>query len=196
MKKIITLLLIVGTFVCSVFAKDVAEGYWISIDEKTNSITAGWKFYVNAQGQMEAVIVFTPGCNSTTLADGCKDLKSVSDFPVKGELSKMKVLNETPWIYGLSKTAEGVWDNGSIIDCGEGKKYSCKVTFAPADGKKYKTDTLIMRGSIGPVGRSQLWRRPDAEIMETLKSQLMVYTDYYVTPVSDFIELLNNIGEY
>lgn len=71
MKKIITLLLIVGTFVCSVFAKDVAEGYWISIDEKTNSITAGWKFYVNAQGQMEAVIVFTPGCNSTTLADGC-----------------------------------------------------------------------------------------------------------------------------
>ena len=53
-----------------------------------------------------------------------------------------------------------------------------------------------MRGSIGPVGRSQLWRRPDAEIMETLKSQLKVYTDYYVTPVSDFIELLNNIGEY
>ena len=192
MKKILTLFLFLITMAFPVFAKDPAEGYWISIDEKTNSITGGWKFYINDNGKMEAVLVFTPGCNSTNLAEGCKGLKSVNDFPVKGDISKMKILNETPWIYGLSKNSDGVWENGTIIDCSEGKKYSCKITFTPADGKKQKTDTLILRGSIGPVGRSQIWRRPDAEVIEALKSQKQMFTDYYVNPISDFIDLLNN----
>ena len=90
----------------------------------------------------------------------------------------MKVLYETPWIYGLKKSADGIWDNGNIIDCGEGKKYSCKVTFQAADGDKYKVDTLIMRGSLGPVGRNQFWRRPDSECIKILKTRARGITDF------------------
>jgi len=100
----------------------------------------------------------------------CKNLNPGKNFPRQGDLSKMKIIKETPWIFALKKTASGVWEKGNIIDCGEGKMYSCKVTFTPADGGKFKVDTLIMRGSIGPLGRNQFWRRPDAEILKNVSN--------------------------
>ncbi|MBO7124025.1 MAG: DUF2147 domain-containing protein [Treponema sp.] len=151
-----------------VFAADPAEGYWVSYDDKTNEITAAWNFYVNSKGEMEARIVYSPQCDDTAVAERCSNLKGVKNFPVAGDLSKMKVLHETPWIFGLKKTSHGVWDGGNIIDCGEGKIYNCKVTFTPADGKKFKKDTLVMRGSIGPLGRNQFWLRPDSQVMESI----------------------------
>ena len=45
MKKIIALfaaVLLIGTM-C--FAADPAEGFWISVDEKTNQPTAGWQIW-------------------------------------------------------------------------------------------------------------------------------------------------------
>lgn len=151
-----------------VFAGDPVEGYWTSYDEKTNEVTAVWNFYVNSKGEMEAVIDYSPKCDEAAIAVPCKNLKNVKNFPVAGDISKMKVLRETPWIFGLKKTAQGVWDGGSIIDCGEGKMYNCKVTFVPAGGK-YKADTLIMRGSIGPLGRNQFWLRPTPDLLEKVK---------------------------
>ena len=178
MKKLFVSIFIAVMTVFAVFAADPIEGYWMSYDDETNEITAGWKFYINSKGQMEAVIVYSPECDVTTLADECKGLKPIKDFPIAGEFTKMKVLYDTPWIFGLEKKSEGVWENGIIIDCGEGKKYNCKVTFAPADGKKYKVDTLIMRGSIGPIGVNQLWLRPDDEVVKTLKVRARGITDF------------------
>ena len=153
----------------SIFAGDPAEGYWVSYDEKSGKVTAAWNFYVNNKNEMEATIVYSPDCDDSAVASSCKNLKGVKNFPKAGDLSTMKILHETPWIFGLKKTSSGLWENGSIIDCGEGKIYNCKVTFAPADGNKFKKDTLVMRGSIGPLGRNQFWLRPDAAIMEEIK---------------------------
>lgn len=142
------------------FAADPAEGLWASYDDQSGKLTAIWNFYVTPQGEMQATIQSSPDCDDSAYALPCKNLKTPQNFPRSGELSKMKVLKETPWIFGLKKTAPGVWEGGNIIDCGAGKMYNCKVTFAPADGKKFKADTLIMRGSIGPLGRNQYWLRP------------------------------------
>ena len=64
----------------------------------------------------------------------------------------------TTWIWDLSKAGEGKWSGGYIIDPGDGKRYACEITFHKADGKKYKADTLEMRGKVGPFGRSQFWK--------------------------------------
>jgi uncharacterized protein (DUF2147 family) len=46
------------------------------------------------------------------------------------------------------------------IDPNDGKMYKCKITFHAADGRRYPTDTLEMRGEIGlGIGRSQFWRK-------------------------------------
>ncbi len=170
MKKFFVFTLVAFWAAFLVFANDPAEGYWVSYDEKSGKITAAWNFYVSPKGEMEGKIVYSPGCDDSTLAIGCKGMKAVKNFPLAGDLSKMKVLNETPWIFGLKKTGKGVWDQGNVIDCGEGKIYNCKITFTPADGKKFKKDTLVMRGSIGPLGRNQFWLRPDEDLMLKIKN--------------------------
>ncbi len=90
-------------FVAKLAAQDPCEGYWLSFDEKTNEITAGWKFYINEHGDMEGIIVYSPGCDIGTIADGCRNLQRDKEFPVSGEFSKMKVMYEIPWIYNLKK---------------------------------------------------------------------------------------------
>ena len=169
MKKIFALAAFAFIANFALFAADPAEGLWASYDDKTNEFTAVWSFYLNANGEIEAVIVQSPQCDENALAEACKNLKVPKNFPRSGDISKMKVIKETPWIFGLKKTALGVWDGGNIIDCGEGKMYNCKVTFTPADGKKFKADTLVMRGSIGPLGRNQFWRRPAQDSIKSGK---------------------------
>ncbi len=46
------------------------------------------------------------------------------------------------------------------INPANGKHYNCKIIFRKTDGKKYKVDTLEMRGEIGlGIGRSQYWHK-------------------------------------
>ena len=72
-------------------------------------------------------------------------------------MCEMKTVGTT-WIYDLTKTSEGNWSKGKIVDPSDGNRYKCKMTFHKADGKKYAKDTLEMRGEIGMgIGRSQYW---------------------------------------
>lgn len=43
MKKFITIVAVLLLTASLCFAADAAEGFWISIDEKTNQPTAGWQ---------------------------------------------------------------------------------------------------------------------------------------------------------
>ena len=62
----------------------------------------------------------------------------------------------------MKQDGEGKWTGGSIVNPQGGKCYTCKITFHAADGKKYKQDTLEMRGEIGMgIGRSQYWIATD-----------------------------------
>lgn len=159
MKKFIVVLaaLLVGTF-C--FAKDPCEGYWLSVDEKTNEVTAAWLITVE-DGVLKGTITSSAGHPKDSLALDCKGKGPYADFPHKGNLWEMPVVG-TYWIYNMKQDGEGKWSGGSIVNPQDGKKYKCKITFHAADGKKYKEDTLEMRGEIGAgIGRSQYWKRTD-----------------------------------
>jgi uncharacterized protein (DUF2147 family) len=76
----------------------------------------------------------------------------------------------TPWIFGLSPDRQsGQWKGGNVVDPNDGKMYGCEITFHPADSRRYRTDTLEMRGKIGPFGRSQFWRKATREQAAALR---------------------------
>lgn len=155
MKKLITIiaaLLLIGGL-C--FAADPAEGYWISVDEKTNQPTAGWQIW-EQNGKLSGKILSVAGKPQDGIADGGKG-KKYDNFMNGVDVGTLPSVG-TAWIWDLSKEGEGKWSNGYIIDPNDGKRYKCRITYHKADGKKYKADTLEMRGEVGPFGRSQFWK--------------------------------------
>ena len=143
------------------FGADPAEGFWISIDDKTGKTTAGWEVYV-VDGKLFGKVVSVSGHPQDVKATNCPD--SFKDFPVPGKVNQMTVVG-TPWVFGLSvdKNRPGFWSGGKVIDPDEGKMYTCEVTFHKSDGKKFQTDTLEMRGKILMFGRSQFWKKSTKE---------------------------------
>jgi uncharacterized protein (DUF2147 family) len=157
MKKIIAVCLcLVTAALC--FAADPVEGYWISIDEKTNKPTAGWQIYVE-NGILYGKVLSVTNYEQEQRAFLCTK-GPYKGFPEAGDASTMPIIGPR-WIYGLKMDKEGAWSGGSIIDIETtGSLYKCKITFRPADGKKYLVDTLEMRGEIGlGIGRSQFWKK-------------------------------------
>jgi len=165
MKKIFFIFFFLITAALCFAQSDPAEGYWLSIDERTNVITAGWHVYQEGgklYGKILSLSTFYPGIK----AENCKD--SYRDFPVAGRVSQMSV-NGTPWIYGLTKHRNGEWSGGRVINPEDGKDYACKIIFRPADGRRYSVDTLEMRGEIGlGIGRSQFWQKSDFQTASNL----------------------------
>jgi len=160
MKKLYLLFVLLVLSASFVFAVDPAEGLWKSVDEKTGKVTAVWKIEVK-EGKLFGEIVVAIGKDPKKLAVHCKD--SYPGFPKEGKVNQMYLVG-TPFIYNLEKKSEGVWHNGYIVAPDNGKYYYCKITFRKADGKKYKEDSLEMRGEIGlGIGRSQIWRKTNGE---------------------------------
>jgi uncharacterized protein (DUF2147 family) len=155
---IVLCLFVIGTGVA--FAADPAEGFWLSVDEKTGKVTAGWEIYQQG-GKLFGKVLSTADHPPGVKATACKE--SYSGFPVAGKVNQMNVAG-TPWIFGLSPDKPGQWKNGNVIDPSDGKMYKCKITFHPRDGSKFKTDSLEMRGEIGlGIGRSQYWQKATKE---------------------------------
>ena len=162
MRNIITLFLAVT--VCGIcFAAEPVEGYWLSIDEKTGNVTAGWHIYME-NGQLFGKIMSISTERRGVIAARCRD--SYRGFPVAGKVSAMPV-SGPPWIFGLTKnTRNGEWTGGRIINPEDGNDYNCRIIFHPAGtragNRTFQSDTLEMRGEIGlGIGRSQFWQRTD-----------------------------------
>jgi len=155
MKKILAVLAVLilcGTFI---FAADAAEGFWLSVDEKTNEETAGWKIWQEG-GKLYGKILSIADKPQDEKATGGKG-KSYDNFMNGSDIGTLQTVGTT-WIWDLKRQGDGKWADGFIIDPGDGKRYKCRITFHKADGKKYKTNTLEMRGEVGPFGRSQFWK--------------------------------------
>jgi uncharacterized protein (DUF2147 family) len=163
----------IGVLLCALlglggicFAADPAEGYWLSVDEKTGKVTAGWEIYQEG-GKLYGKILSTADHPPGQLADKCNE--SYRGFPVAGKVNQMPVAGP-PWIFGLSPEKQsGQWSGGNVIDPNDGKMYKCKITFHTAGTGKFTVDTLEMRGEIGlGIGRSQFWRKTDRGAASTL----------------------------
>ncbi|MDR3172187.1 MAG: DUF2147 domain-containing protein [Treponema sp.] len=159
MKKITTLC--VGLFLSvRLFAADPVEGYWVSVDDKTGKVTAGWEMY-QTEGKLYGKMLSVADFPQHAKAVYCKD--SYQGFPVAGKVNELPVVG-TPWIFGLMMEKPGQWSGGNIVDPQSGNMYKCKITFRPVDGKRFKSNTLEMRGEIGlGIGRSQFWRKSTRE---------------------------------
>jgi uncharacterized protein (DUF2147 family) len=168
MKKLTVLLFMLLVVAGFCFAADPAEGYWLSVDEKTGKTTAGWHVYQEG-GKLFGKILSIADEPKTALADKCRD--SYAGFPVAGKVSQMTVVGP-PWIFGLTLDKTGEWSGGNVVNPEDGRMYKCKIIFRRMDGKKYKTDTLEMRGEIGlGIGRSQFWQKTDRQTAESLGPQ-------------------------
>jgi uncharacterized protein (DUF2147 family) len=159
MKKNIALLCILFSALGMIYAADPAEGFWLSVDEKTGKVTGGWEVYQEG-GKLYGKLLSNPDVGADAKADLCRE--SYKGFPIAGKVNQLPITG-TPWIFGLTADKPGQWVNGNVIDPTDGNMYSCKLTFHAADSAKFKTDTLEMRGSIGPFGRSQFWQKTDRE---------------------------------
>jgi uncharacterized protein (DUF2147 family) len=164
MKKL-TILFVLLTAAAGICFADPVEGFWISMDEKTGKPTAGWEIYQQG-GKLFGKILSIYEKPQTERAYKCKE--SYRGFPIPGKVNEMQVVG-TIWLWGLSMNRSGQWSGGNIIDPDSGNMYGARVTFRAADGNRYKTDTLEMRGSIGPLGRSQFWSRATREEASSLR---------------------------
>ncbi|MDR2404634.1 MAG: DUF2147 domain-containing protein [Spirochaetaceae bacterium] len=157
------LILLLGS---SLFA-DPAEGFWLSVDEQTGKITAGWELF-QENGKLLGRILSIAGHPQDIKASACRE--SYRGFPRTGKVNELPIVGP-PWIFGLSpERSAGHWRGGSVIDPNDGKIYQCRITYHPADGKRFPQDALEMRGEIGlGIGRSQFWRRSTREEASSLR---------------------------
>ncbi|MCL2805886.1 MAG: DUF2147 domain-containing protein [Treponema sp.] len=163
MKKIITLLICLSIAAVCFAQDDPVVGYWISIDENTNRMTAGWQIYIE-NNMLYGKILSLADQPRGTIATELRE--RYDGFPLPGRVNTMQVAGP-PWIYGLTKnTRNGEWSGGKIINPEDGKFYNCRIIFRPAGSRAgsrtFTQDMLEMRGEIGlGIGRSQFWRKTD-----------------------------------
>jgi len=122
-----------------------AVGYWKSISDvkgEVGKVTALWKLSLDPQGQLQGVIVWTPGKPADEKYFSKK--AEYNGLPVRG----------TVWMKGLKKNSDG-WSGGTIVDIQDAKAdvYGCDVKVTDG-GKK-----LAMRGYLGIalLGLTQVW---------------------------------------
>ncbi|PIE98075.1 MAG: hypothetical protein CR988_04710 [Treponema sp.] len=122
------------------FASDPIEGYWKSMSGKNPS--GYWYFYVE-NNFLCGVCLIAPKHSPDVLLDKC-----THEYPRHPKGSNLKKFRrrDVPTIYGLKNIKTGVWKNGYVIDPRNGRYYICHISFKPADGKKFKVDTLVFRG--------------------------------------------------
>ncbi|HZK19831.1 MAG TPA: DUF2147 domain-containing protein [Treponemataceae bacterium] len=164
MKRVFATLCVLFVAFGFLYAKDPLEGCWKSIDDETGVVTAYWKIY-QVEGELRGEIMSIPEKPADTVASAVESSYKGHPCGDDTDLSKEPVIG-TPWIWGLSSTKIGEWRNGSIVDAGNGSRYTCAITFHAAGSKISRkklavVDTLEMRGSIGFIGRSQYWERAD-----------------------------------
>ncbi|MCL2266198.1 MAG: DUF2147 domain-containing protein [Treponema sp.] len=161
MKKFFIFLTVLAAAAVCFAQSEPVEGYWLSVDENTGNVTAGWQIYIENNvlyGKILSMTDFPPGL----IAERCK--ASYSGFPIAGRVNTMPVIG-TPWIFGLTKQRNGTWSGGNVINPEDGGIYSARITFHPAGSssgrRTFNVDTLEMYGSVLIFGRSQFWTRTD-----------------------------------
>ncbi|TAL31959.1 MAG: DUF2147 domain-containing protein [Spirochaetes bacterium] len=124
------------------------EGYWKSVDDKTGMATAYWLFTVDG-GVLSGFIISYPNMKPDDTCTACSGgAEDWNNKPITG----------TAWLQLTERTAEGIWENGYIIDSKKGAKYKAKVWLE--DGN------LKMRGYVGFMYSTQTWYRTTKEQAE------------------------------
>jgi uncharacterized protein (DUF2147 family) len=136
MKKYFWLLLIL-------FAQQATAqftGTWKTIDDETQKEKSHVELF-EGNGMLYGKIVKLLKSAPDKICDKCPDERK--NKPLMG----MIIVTEL-------KKKEGHYQDGSILDPEKGKWYGCKMWLKEGD-----SNTLVVRGSIGPFYRTQYWYR-------------------------------------
>ncbi len=133
--------------VCGVnlVAADGVEGYWKTIDDKTNevkSIVKIWREDGALKGRIEKLFP-KPGEDPDPVCDKCKGDKK--DEKILGMVFMWKFEND-----------DGEWVNGKILDPENGKVYHCSLEL---DDNGAKLNVFGYIKVIFKIGRTQTWLR-------------------------------------
>ena len=137
------LAIILGVLSFPAWAQMTPVGLWRNADDKTGEARAEIRI-VDTGGVLSGKLEKRLGKDAKPddICDQCSDDRK--DKPILG----LEIIRG-------AKRAEGkeVWEGGKILDPENGRNYSLRMT--PIDaGKK-----LEVRGSFGPLGRTQTWVR-------------------------------------
>ena len=157
MKKIILLSsLLISLIFQSVLAQtNSVEGTWTTFDEDTGKADSLVEIWID-EGELKGKIIklIDPDEENPKCTE-CED--DFKDQPILG----------MQFIWGLTED-DGIWDDGSILDPGNGSVYSSKISLIENGSK------LDVRGYIGFAfaGRSTVWERAQKELtMEPNKAE-------------------------
>ena len=135
-----------------------AEGWWQTIDDKT--------------GRVKSIVHITSEKGALTgkieqLFRKPEEIQDPVCLDCTGDRKNQRIVGMTI-IWGMHPAGKG-WDNGSILDPGNGKTYRCKLELGEGG------NALIVRGYMGIslLGRSQTWKRvpPGSEPKETISAK-------------------------
>ncbi len=143
-----TLLLKISALMLSCFMTPFAlanspVGQWHTLDEKTGELKS-MVIIFEQQGVMKGRVekVLRKDADPAAKCDKCSDDRK--NQPVVG----LEIIR------GAKKASgKNVWEDGEILDPENGKTYSLRLTPIENGAK------LEVRGSFGPIGRTQTWVR-------------------------------------
>ena len=144
--KLLVLLLVLPLAALSpaAFAQNTPVGKWRTIDDKTGKVKSIVEITETSNGTLQGKVlqVLDSDQGPHPVCDACKGANHGK--PIEGMVIA----------WGLRRDGSR-WDDGRIMDPGNGKVYSARMT-PGADGK-----TLEVRGYIGMpmLGRTQVWQR-------------------------------------
>lgn len=145
MKFLVMALLSLLSFSVVAELKHPAIGFWRTIDDKTGeakSIVRIYDYQGKVYGRVHRVL---------------------TDRTAKAKISGSPLIEGLDIIKDLRPAADGVLDDGKVLDPQSGRTYSCKIWLE--NGK------LIMRGSLFGIGRKQVWlptEKPEDAVEEIL----------------------------
>lgn len=151
-------------------AEDIVEGYWKSFDKKNIS---GYWIVFEQDNLLFATCVLAVNQPVDTTCHKCT--KKYTGHPMMSADFAKRLRAKTPLVFNLRKVSDGVWEDGHIIDARNGRMYTCNISYQKADGKKFKVDSLAVRGEIGfGIGMTIYWEKAtvaeiNAAITETAK---------------------------
>ena len=135
--------LMVSCFMTSLALANSPVGQWHTSDEKTGELKSMVVIF-EQQGVMKGRVekVLRKDADPAAKCDKCSDDRK--NQPVVG----LEIIR------GAKKASgKNVWEDGEILDPENGKTYSLRLTPIENGAK------LEVRGSFGPIGRTQTWVR-------------------------------------
>lgn len=140
MKKILafTLALLAG----SAFAQATPVGLWRQVDDKTGEAKSEIRISDSGGVLSARIEKLLKSSKPNPTCEKCSDERK--NQPIEG----MEIIR------GVRKAADKeVWEGGKVLDPESGREYNARLT--PIEGGR----KLEMRGSFGPIGRTQTWVR-------------------------------------